>query len=121
VSAEKHLQTANASFDLPPDQARAPADHWASSSPADIAAVQAEWPQLFDRARELMAAGVDPADPRAKALADRSRALVAMFTGGNPTVGEQVRARYDADPDLMAANGLDPAVMAFLGKAGECG
>lgn len=118
MSAEKHLQTANASFDLPPDQARAPADHWASSSPADIAAVQAEWPQLFDRARELMAAGVDPADPRAKALAARSRELVAMFTGGNPAVGEQVKERYQADPAVRERAGVDLEVMDYLQRAG---
>lgn len=104
-------------FNLPPDQAAALAAHWAQFSPADIEAVQAEWPVLIGKVREAMAAGTDPRSPEVRALAARTDELTRLFTGGNPSVAGQVRQRYETEPELQQRTGIDPAVMAYLGQA----
>ena len=66
-------------------------------------------------------AGVDPSDPRVRALAARSRELVAMFTGGRAAVAGQVKERYETDPAVRERGGVDLELMDYLGRAGACG
>jgi DNA-binding transcriptional MerR regulator len=123
VSADTFLKTVEATimaenhFNLPPDQAAALAAHWAKFSPADIEAVQNEWPVLIGRVKEAMAAGTDPRSPQVRALADRATELTRMFSGGNTGVENQLRQKYETDPELQQKTGIDPAVMAYLAKA----
>ena len=124
VSADTFLKTVEATimaenhFNLPPDQAAALAAHWAKFSPADIEAVQNEWPVLLGKVREAMAAKVDPRSPEVRALAARAGELTRMFSGGNAAVEGQLREKYQTDPELQKRTGIDPELMAYLAKAG---
>jgi len=117
MSVEEHLKTANAHFNLPPEQAEALAAHWAKFSKADIEAVQNEWPVLFAKLRAAMEAGTDPASPEVQALAARARELTRMFTGGNPAVSDQLKQRYESDPQFQSRAGYDPALWEYMGRA----
>lgn len=123
VSADTFLKTVEATimaenhFNLPPDQAAALAAHWAKFSPADIEAVQNEWPVLLGKVREAMAAKKDPRSPEVRALADRATELTRMFSGGNASVEGQLREKYRTDPELQTRTGIDPELMAYLERA----
>ncbi len=110
MTAEKH-------FNLPPDQSAALASHWAKFTPEEIEAVQNEWPVLIANLKSAMNANVDPSDPQVQAWAARSMELVAMFTGGNPSVSDQLRQRYETDASLQQQTGVDPAYMAYVDRA----
>ncbi len=123
VSADTFLRTVEATimaenhFNLPPDQAATLAAHWAQYSPADIEAVQNEWPILIGKVKDAMTAKKDPRSPEVRALAARADELTRMFTGGNASVSAQLRQRYESDPELQQKAGIDPAVMAYLAQA----
>ncbi len=116
MKAEEHLKTAKEHFNLPPDQAEALAAHWAKFSKEDVEAVQNEWPGLIAKVRSAMEAGTDPADPGVQKLAARWAELVRMFTGGNRSVSDQLKARYESDPQLRARTGVDPKIMEYLAR-----
>jgi len=117
MSVEEHLKTAKEHFNLPPEQAEALASHWAKFSKEDIEAVQNEWPVLFAKLRAAMEAGTDPASPEVQALAARARELTRMFTGGNPAVSDQLKQRYESDPQFQSRAGYDPALWEYMGRA----
>jgi DNA-binding transcriptional MerR regulator len=123
VSADTFLRTVEAMtmaenhFNLPPDEAAVLAAHWAQFSPAEIQAVQNEWPVLIAKVRDAMAAKKDPRSPEVRALAARADELTRLFTGGNPSVAAQVRQRYETEPELQQKTGIDPELMAYLAKA----
>jgi DNA-binding transcriptional MerR regulator len=117
MSVEQNLKTANQHFNLPPDQARALAEHWAKFSPADIEAVQNEWQELFAKMRGHMEAGTDPASPEVQALNARAWELRDLFTGGNRAVSDQLKQRYETDPQYMAQAGIDPQLWEYMGRA----
>ncbi len=123
VSAETFLKTVEATimaenhFNLPPEQAAALAAHWAKFSPADIEAVQNEWPVLIGKVKTAMAAGTDPKSAEVQTLATRWMELVRMFSGGNTGVEGQVKAKYDADPEMQRRSGIDPEVSAYIDRA----
>ena len=116
MKAEEHLKTAKEHFHLPPDQAEALAAHWSKFSKEDVEAVQNEWPTLIAKVRSAMEAGTDPADPGVQALAARWAELVRMFTGGNRSVSDQLKARYESDPQLQTRTGVDPKIMEYLAR-----
>lgn len=117
MSVEQHLKTANEHFQLPPDQAKALAEHWAKYSKADIEAVQNEWPVLIAKVRAAMEAGTDPASPEVQAMAARWTELVRMFTGGNSAVSDQLKHRYETDQQLQGYTGIDPKLMEYTSRA----
>ena len=85
--------------------------------PDHISAVQAEWPTLIAHVRREMLEGTDPASDRIRPLATRWRELVREFTGGNPAIERKVRASFVNEPKLMARNGLDPEICAYINAA----
>jgi MerR family transcriptional regulator, thiopeptide resistance regulator len=117
MSVEQHLKTAKEHFNLPPEQAEALASHWAKFSKEDIEAVQNEWPLLIAKVRAAMEAGTDPAGPEVQALAARAKELTRMFTGGNPSVSDQLKTRYETDPQFQAQAGWDAKVWEYMGRA----
>lgn len=82
-----------------------------------IKAVEAEWPQLIAEMRRYMEQGVDPADERVQALGRRWQELVHEFTGGNPGIEQALGRLYEQEEGLRQQTGLDPQLMAYVGKA----
>lgn len=123
VSPDQYLKTVEATimtenhFNLPPDEHAALLAHWAKFSQADIEAVQNEWPVLIAKMQAAMDAGLDPKSDEVKALAARRWELVAMFTGGNQGVSDQLKEKYRTDPALRAKTGLSEALMDYMAKA----
>lgn len=84
----------------------------------DHAKVQAEWEDLFAKARSLV--GTDPASPEAADLARRWRAQVDLATGGDPQVFAKIGAVWKeslADPKVAPALPFGPEAMTFVGQA----
>jgi len=71
-----------------------------------IREVEAEWPRLMAEVRAEMEKGTDPADPRVRDLAERWRALVAEFTGGDQGI-ERSLFRGAVQAVEQSADGLD--------------
>jgi DNA-binding transcriptional MerR regulator len=80
---------------------------------AGMQQAQADWATLIDEVRGLMAEGVPPADPRARAAADRWMALVEAFTGGNPGIAQNLQRVWDTENEIA---GFNPAEMRQLGE-----
>jgi hypothetical protein len=85
--------------------------------PAQIAAVQEEWPRVIAGMREALQQGKDPADPAVQALARRWGELLALFTGGDPGIRASLSKLYAGEPRLSAQVGLDPELAAYVGRA----
>ena len=88
-----------------------------------IREAQQEWQDLFERYREEMEKGTDPASETVQALARKSRSLVAEFTGGDPGIHESLSKMYREAPDTPNRFGMnvDPAVFEYMRRAGEAG
>jgi DNA-binding transcriptional MerR regulator len=84
-----------------------------------IAAVEAEWPQLYARAQAELDAGTDPADPRLDAILGRMDELLEAFTGGRPDIQASLGRLYaDHGDEVRAAHGgPSPELQQFLGRA----
>ena len=81
---------------------------------------QEAWDRLIAEAKDLMARGEDPASPAARDLAGRWRAMVDMFTQGNPDMERRVKAVWNdamADPNAAAKLPLNPEIFAWMAKA----
>ena len=100
------------------DALKARAEHL---GPDRIRAVEAEWPKLIAAMREHLQAGASPTDPAVQALARRWQELVEMFTGGDPGIRASLERMYEGEPAAREQQGLDPELMAFVGKAIEAG
>lgn len=81
------------------DEAKAARPAWTE---ADQRAVDARYDAHWDGVRQAVAAGRDPADPEAQALAAEASALLDAFTGGNPAVAEGLQTWWDAYAELPA-------------------
>jgi DNA-binding transcriptional MerR regulator len=75
------------------------------------------WKQLFDDVKAEMEKGTDPKSEAIQKLAARWRSLIDAFTGGNPGIEASLRTMYKQEPNAAGQFGIDPAVMAFMGKA----
>ena len=88
-----------------------------------IQAVQQEWEVLFSDYQAAMDAGLDPTSEEVKALARRSAALVAEFTGGDPGIQASLREMYreQGGDQVMTQHGMAmaPGLWEFMGRAGE--
>jgi DNA-binding transcriptional MerR regulator len=82
-----------------------------------IREVEAEWPRLIAEVRAAMDKGSDPASAPVQALARRWMGLVHEFSGGNPEIEKAVQKMYEQNPAVACQNGIDPALMGYIGKA----
>jgi DNA-binding transcriptional MerR regulator len=81
---------------------------------------QKTWDDLIAEARALLAAGEAIDAPATQALAMRWRAMVEMFTQGNPDVENRVGQVWQsalADPKAAPKLPMGPDVFAFMGRA----
>jgi hypothetical protein len=80
---------------------------------------QHEWPTLIAEVKVEMEKGTDPTSPRVRELAERWKALVAEFTGGNSGIAEGVRRQYREDPNPAQRHGmpLTREMFEYIGKA----
>jgi DNA-binding transcriptional MerR regulator len=86
-----------------------------------IKAVEAEWPQLIAKVRAEMDNGTDPASDNVQALVRRWKELLAEFTGGDPGIQQSLNRMYQQEPSVQTRTGIDPALMAYVGKAMSAG
>jgi MerR family transcriptional regulator, thiopeptide resistance regulator len=68
------------------------------------------WADLHADIKAAMDAGLDPADPKAKLLAERWLALVSGFTGGDPGIFNSLRKMYQNEDNVagMDVNAMKP-------------
>ena len=98
-----------------PEQLQQLADRRGTLGEDTIRAVEAEWPQLFEKVAHEMDAGTDPADPTAQALIARWDELVGMFTGGDAGIQTSLGTAWKANASPMAnMMGLTPERMQAL-------
>jgi DNA-binding transcriptional MerR regulator len=62
------------------------------------------WADLFADVKREMAAGTDPADPKAAELAKRWLALLTAFTGGDPGIFNSLKNMYQHEDNVMGMN-----------------
>ena len=78
------------------------------------------WQELLAQLKVEMDSGTDPADPKVQALEKRRQALVNAFSGGDKAIEENLKRMWMEQGDKLCAQfGLDPKLMAYLGKAAE--
>src|SRR5690606_16330808 len=78
-----------------------------------IREVEAEWPRLVEGVRAEMEKGTDPSDPRVQTLAQRWRALIEEFTGGDPGIASSLNRMYEQEDTV---HGMDVAPMRAMGE-----
>jgi DNA-binding transcriptional MerR regulator len=127
VSAEEFLQTIEAMNMIEnyytPEQLESFKKRW-EADPEGSAALarkgEADWAALLDDFRAAMEQGLDPVDPKAQALEQRRQALVNAFSGGDKAIEQNLKRMWTEQGDKLAAQfGIDPKVMAYLGKVAE--
>jgi DNA-binding transcriptional MerR regulator len=79
--------------------------------------VNAAWPGLIADVRTAMDAGTPPTDPAVQDMGRRWHALVQAFTGGDAAIGRRMKEAYDKEPQVMAAQGMDHAMFAYIRDA----
>ena len=83
---------------------------------------QAAWAELLAAYKAEMEKGTDPADPRLQELENRRQALVNAFAGGDKAIEQNLTRLWKEQGDKLCAQfGMDPKVMAYLGKVAEAG
>lgn len=83
---------------------------------AAIADAQQAWPVLIAEVRQAIAGGLAADDPRAQDLARRWHALAQLATGGDAGIGRKIADAYRAQPQAMAAQGMDAAMFEWIGR-----
>jgi hypothetical protein len=79
---------------------------------------ESDWAALIAEAEALRADGVEPSDPRARAVAKRWSALVEQFTGGNPAIRRSLQQMYETEGVDRASRGaVSPDLMHWIGAA----
>jgi TipAS antibiotic-recognition domain len=79
---------------------------------------EADWAALIAEAEALRAGGVEPSDPRARAVAQRWGGLVEQFTGGDPAIRASLRQMYETEGVDRASRGaVSPELMNWIGAA----
>jgi DNA-binding transcriptional MerR regulator len=82
-----------------------------------IREVEAEWGEIFATLRAELDQGTDPADPKLRPIGERSRALLLMFTGGDPGIEASLKRMYETEGPQKASRGMaDPEVFEYLAK-----
>lgn len=80
---------------------------------------QSDWGRLFVDVRAAIDRGVDPTSDEGQALAERWRALIDAFTGGDPAIEASLQRMYREEPAMRERTGADPALHAFIERALE--
>lgn len=81
--------------------------------------VQEEWQELFAKARELQASGVDPKSPEARELVEWQNRLIEEFTGGDDGIRESLARMYQQEPNASEQFGIDTGAMGYLGQVAQ--
>jgi MerR family transcriptional regulator, thiopeptide resistance regulator len=89
----------------------------AELGPEKIRAVQEEWPRLMAAMRAEMERGSDVSAPEVQVLAQRWSELIRMFTGGDAGIQRSLSNLHRGEPQMQAQTGLDPQLMAYVGRA----
>lgn len=84
---------------------------------AQLQKAQDAWPQLIAQVRAAMDAGTPPNDPAVIGLARRWHALVVAFTENDPVINRKLSDAYIQEPEVIAAGGMDLAMLRFIGQA----
>lgn len=100
-----------------PDERERMRQRAASLGETGVRQAQHEWPQLIASVRAAMDAGTPPTDPVAVELGRRWYALVNTFTGGDADIAGKLKEAYDKEPQVMAAQGMDKAMFAYVREA----
>jgi DNA-binding transcriptional MerR regulator len=127
VSAEEFLQTIEVMSMIEsyytPEQMESFRKRNAEAAAADVDLTQqgtAAWQELLAQLKVEMDSGTDPADPKVQALEKRRQALVNAFSGGDTAIEENLKRMWTEQGDKLCAQfGIDPKLMAYLGKAAE--
>jgi DNA-binding transcriptional MerR regulator len=127
VSAEEFLQTIEVMTMIEsyytPEQMESFRKRSAEAAAAGVDLTQqgtAAWQELLARLKVEMDSGTDPADPKVQALEKRRQALVNAFSGGDKAIEENLKRMWTEQGDTLCAQfGIDPKLMAYLGKAAE--
>ena len=86
-----------------------------------IQEVQQEWSELFAAFGDAMDEGLDPSSPEVKALARKSAALIAEFTGGDPGIAASLGNMYRSEgaENVASQHGMSmkPGLWEYMGKA----
>lgn len=78
---------------------------------------QNEWPGLIGQVRGAMNLGIPPTDPAVLEMGRRWHALVNAFTGGDANIARKLKEACDREPQVMAAQGMDRAMFAYISAA----
>ncbi len=84
---------------------------------AGMRQAQEEWPRLIAQVRAAMEAGKPASDPEVLEMGRRWHALVNAFTGGDANIARKLKSAYDENPQIMAAQGMDPKMFAYVREA----
>ena len=84
---------------------------------AGMQQAQTEWPRLIREVRAAMNLGIPATDPSVAEMGRRWYALVQAFTGGDANLGRKMKQAYAAEPQAMAAFGMDDAMFAYVRDA----
>ncbi|MEO7066350.1 MAG: MerR family transcriptional regulator [Rhodanobacter sp.] len=76
-----------------------------------------QWIDLITSVRAAMEAGKPADDPAVLEMARRWHGLVTDFTGGNADMARKLKNAYDSEPQVMAAQGMDPPMFSYIGQA----
>lgn len=86
--------------------------------PDGMERAQREWAETIAAMRAHLERGTDPADPDVQAIIRRWDGLIEQFTGGDPGIRAGLQRAYDEQGPEQASRGMvDPAVMAYAGRA----
>ena len=75
------------------------------------------WPELIAQVRAAMDAGTAATDPTVVDMGRRWRALVVAATGNDAAINKKLSEAYVAQPDAMAAQGMDMEMCRYMGTA----
>ncbi len=79
---------------------------------------QHAWPSLWAAFREQLEAGTPPDAPEVQALARRAEALIAEFTGGDPSIRQSLENAAQEQPrERRRAWGIDEALGTYYAEA----
>lgn len=86
--------------------------------PEGMRKAEQDWADLIAAVEAERVAGTDPADARMRPLADRWRALIAAFTGGDPGIHAALEQQYtERDPQEVSRGAMNAETMAFAQAA----
>lgn len=88
---------------------------------ASMQQAQHAWPELIKQVRGAMNLGIPATDPAVVEMGRRWYALIQAFTGGDANLGRKMGDAYDKEPQVMAAQGMDRAMFAYIREAMQAG